>query len=153
MKKIILTLLLVLLLVVNCFAAWTHEVTSYKSGNDIVIRIYSISDGSDPAPFLINSTMLSRYLNTAEVDRIKGKLFWEVETIPVVQPDSTWSVAFTTSTGAPILSLSGLSATAKALYDGSIDLGTYYSIKGVFYIDFGDIGSVADSVVVEITCK
>ena len=153
MKRFVFAVILVLLLAVNCFAAWTHQVTSYKSGNDIVVRVYSISDGSDPAAFLINSTSLSRYLNTAEVDRIKGKLFWEVETIPVVQPDSTWTVAFTTINGAPILSLTGLSAIAKAVNIGTTDLDAYHSLKGAFYIDYGDIGSAADSVIVEITCK
>lgn len=150
MKKFFLSLLFLLFLTTNAFAAWTIDVTldSTTRGDKLRVKIVAVSDGSDPAEFELDTSTLNTYLNEYAMRQLKGAIFWEVETDPGTAPDAVWAVSFDSGAGASLLDLSGLSVSATERNDASTDLGYNPIIWDNVQVDIGDIGSASDSVTI-----
>ena len=139
MKKLLLSILLSLLLVVPSYAAWTITadiVDSSDLGNGskmYVVKISATSDNNDVAEF-----NLSSYLDSTDMGRVRGSSFIAVETDPGTAPDAVYPLAFNSQWGANILDLAGLSTTATEINDAATDLGFYFPIFGDLAIDIGD---------------
>jgi hypothetical protein len=133
----------------QAFAAWTIAVTidkdqPWKAGQRMYrVKVAGVSDGSDPAEFNLSTYLSSGW--DGDMAKIKGGLFYMVETDPGTAPDAVWAVSFDSDLGANILDLSGLSVTETEMHDGANDLGFAPAVFDVG-VDIGDIGSASDSV-------
>ena len=145
--------LLFLLSSVMVMAADTINVSidkSYqtKAGWVHVIKVELVSGaGADPDEFELDTSGNTTELGLREMEQIRGGILWQVVTDPGTAPDAVWAVSFDNGAGASILDLSGLSVTATEIWDGSRDLGFYPVIFDNIGIDFGDLGSTADSAI------
>ena len=153
MKKFILVLTilttLIFFLAANAFAGWTIDISMHAISNSCYrVTIVGVSDGSDPAAFSLNTSTLNTYLSDNSMNYLKGCYLYEVITDPGVAPDAVWTVAFDDGLGGSILDLSSLSVTVTEIHDASTDLGFYPAFTNNITVDFGDIGTAADSVTV-----
>jgi len=156
-KKIALTVLIMMLIVSPAFADWTITVSKpesepWKNGQRMnMISISLVSDGTDLAEFSLVTAITNSGLNAPDIiKQIHGGVLYEVVTDPGVEPDGTYTLAFDCYREGSLLDIAALSATVTEHTNFAKDLGYSPVFWNDLKIDIGDIGSAADSVVIEI---